>query len=93
VSILDAKNNIIGGTLAGEGNLVSGNTSDGVEIFDSGTLQATGNKVSGNFIGTNFAGTGPIANGNNGVAISGAANNTVGGTTGERAQYHFRQYE
>ena len=37
----------------------------------------------GNYIGTNAAGTGSLANGNIGVELNEAPNNTVGGTTPE----------
>ncbi len=72
-----ATNNTVGGTAAGAGNVISGNTSSGVLIQSSGT---SGNVVEGNLVGTNVAGTAAIANGN-GVNIAGAASgNTVGGT-------------
>ena len=51
-----ASNNTIGGTAAGAGNVISGNTDDGVEITGSGT---SGNLVVGNLIGTNAAGIQP----------------------------------
>ena len=80
VTILSA-NNSVGGTAAGERNLISGNKQNGV--FLSGTA-ATGNKVTGNFIGTNATGTAALGNVLDGVGITGP-NNTVGGTTaGER---------
>lgn len=41
---------------------------------------ATANKVQGNFVGTNATGTQDLGNSNNGVFISSASNNTVGGT-------------
>jgi hypothetical protein len=47
-----------------------------VQIEGSG---ATGNKIEGNFIGTNADGSTALANGNAGVDISNAPNNTVGG--------------
>ena len=63
----------------GAGNVISGNTGDGVSITGSGT---TANKVTGNFVGTTAAGTAAVANTGSGVRISdGATNNTVGGTT------------
>ena len=77
VSIAGA-DNIVGGTTAGAGNLISGNSQEGVEIS---TSDATGNKVEGNLIGTNAAGTSALANGFTGVTILDASNNTVGGTT------------
>ncbi len=74
-----AANATIGGTAAGVGNVISGNSGSGVTISGSGT---TGNLVQGNFIGTNAAGTVAISNGLHGILINNAAsNNTVGGTT------------
>jgi len=66
--------NIIGGTTAGAGNILSGNRKDGL-LIDSG---ASSNKVLGNYIGINFGGTAQ-ANSGNGVEIAGTGN-TVGGT-------------
>ena len=75
---MGSTDNTIGGTADGTGNVISGNTGDGVEITGSGT---TGNVVAGNFIGTDITGTTAIANGT-GVGIdSGASANTIGGTT------------
>ena len=71
-----AYNNIIGGSVSGAGNVVSGNNSDGIEIIGTG---ATGNTVRGNIVGLNAAGTAVIANSNNGVRIA-TGNNTIGGT-------------
>ncbi|RJF96743.1 DUF4347 domain-containing protein [Noviherbaspirillum cavernae] len=67
----------VGGILAGEGNLISGNANDGIRING-----VNGVKVQGNFIGTNAAGTASVANGGNGVDITGGASaNVIGGTT------------
>jgi titin len=72
-----ALNNIIGGTTAGERNLISGN-GNGV-LFNS----ATGNLVIGNFIGTDVNGIANIGNSNNfgGIIILDGSNNIIGGTT------------
>src|SRR5207244_10942808 len=68
-----------GGTTAAARNIISGNTSDGIQITDSGT---TGNVVEGNYIGNNAPGTAAMANGQDGVSIqAGASSNTIGGTT------------
>ncbi len=73
-----ASNNFIGGTLAGQGNVISGNISDGVAI--SG-LNTNNNIVEGNLIGTNAADTVAVGNHSAGVIIEGgASNNTVGNT-------------
>ena len=59
-----------------ERNLISGNHLSGVRIESlTGDLNAIWN----NFIGTNAAGTGALHNGQNGVYILNAPNNTVGG--------------
>jgi len=78
-----AKSNTIGGTTAGERNIISGNDSIGVYIGDSGT---DSNTVSGNYIGTDVNGTADLGNSSEGIRIAvGAQSNTIGGTTaGER---------
>lgn len=74
-------NNVIGGTSAGAGNVISGNGRDGIRIHGNSS-GAMGNVVQGNYIGTNAAGTAAWGNAGDGVSISDAAsNNTVGGTT------------
>ena len=76
ILLAQSSNNVIGGTSAATRNVISGNTSYGVEI------RGQGNVVQGNFIGTNVAGTAAVAN-VDGVHISGAqfTNNLIGGTS------------
>jgi hypothetical protein len=69
-----SSNNTIGGTSAGAGDVVSGNSGDGV-LIDSA---ASGNLVGGNILGLDASGTTALANGGNGLEIQGT-NNTVGG--------------
>ena len=78
-----ASRNLVGGDMAGERNLISGNSGSGVAIKDTGTGY---NTVSGNYIGTDVDGATAIANAGGGMSIySGASDNTVGGSTaGER---------
>lgn len=65
-------NNLIGGTSAGAGNLISGNQSG---IF----IEAPGNTIQGNLIGTNVTGVSAIPNGS---GISARSQNTlIGGLT------------
>ena len=74
--LVQSANNTIGGQGGSLGNLISGNALNGVLIASAA---ATGNVLLNNFIGTDAAGTSPIANGT-GVRIqTGAANNVVGG--------------
>ena len=68
--------NTVGGTV---GNVISGNTGDGVYIAGTSTLAATGNLVINNLIGTDGFGQTAIPN-QNGVQIFDASSNTIGGT-------------
>jgi alpha-tubulin suppressor-like RCC1 family protein len=72
-----ARNNIIGG--AGAGNVISGNNSTGIAIFENGTIN---NVVQGNLIGVAAGGSAPLPNRGNGIAITnGAGNNLIGATS------------
>lgn len=73
-----ARDNTIGGVEEGEGNLISGNQADGVQIRFAGT---GGNRVLGNLIGTDANSLSAVPNGALGVSISdGAQANVIGGT-------------
>ncbi|MDQ3815756.1 MAG: hypothetical protein M3347_17730 [Armatimonadota bacterium] len=73
-----AESNLIGGAVAGAGNVISGNVRYGVLIFQAG---ANRNTVQGNFIGTDAAGTAALPNGEGGVGVhEGAQSNLIGGT-------------
>ena len=77
----DAATNLIGGTQAGAGNVISGNIYQGVEIGSLGTTDA-GNVIQGNWIGLSAAGTNAVPNDHGGVGIFYGANfNVIGGTT------------
>jgi photosystem II stability/assembly factor-like uncharacterized protein len=76
VNIISA-GNVVGGTAAGARNVISGN-SVGIQIENFGNSGA--NVIQGNLIGLNAQGTGPLANKQQGIAISAASNNTIGGT-------------
>ncbi len=79
VAVDGAPNVVIGGAGSGR-NIISGNGTDGVILFNG----TNGGVIRNNFIGANKAGTGAIPNGTNGVSVSGGAyNNTVGGTTAD----------
>jgi hypothetical protein len=73
-----AANNIIGGTAAGAGNVISAN-GYGVDLFDTGT---SGNVLLGNRIGTDRGGTLNLGNTLDGVILEGGATrDVIGGTT------------
>jgi hypothetical protein len=78
-----ASQNTIGGTDAGAGNLVSGNTSGGILLTDDGGTppgSTSGNLIQGNLVGTDPAGTSAVPNGGFGVLFTdGPKNNTLGG--------------
>jgi hypothetical protein len=72
-------NNTVGGSLAGQRNVISGNTKSGVVLYRS---TATGNRVQGNYIGTDWTGRRDLGNGGRGVDVTnGASGNLVGGST------------
>ena len=60
-----------------QGNLISGNRSDGVLI----SSRANKNVFNGNFIGTNAAGTGALANAGNGMRVINADGTVLRGCT------------
>ncbi len=70
-----ARHNRVGGTDPGEGNLISGNRGEGVNIMEVGTHD---NWVVGNLVGTDANGAADLGNGATGIAIQmGASGNTI----------------
>jgi hypothetical protein len=68
--------NPLGGTaVADEANVISGDGSDGVQIF-----YANSNVVAGDEIGTDVTGAVALSNSSNGVEIDVSSGNTIGGT-------------
>ncbi len=74
-----SNNNVIGGAEAGAKNVISGNSTSGVSIFNNSAAV-----VQGNFIGTSADGASPIPNGVgillNGGAVSTTLETKIGGT-------------
>jgi hypothetical protein len=71
-----ANANKIGDNVAGAGNVIAGNTTDGVRMIGTGT---TGNVLARNAIGTAIDAQTPLPNANNGVTIDqGASSNIIG---------------
>ena len=74
-----AASNLVGGSVAGAGNVISANSGDGAQIYGLGTSY---NLVQGNLVGTDKTGSRPLGNGGSALSMfSGAQFNTVGGTT------------
>ncbi len=79
VFIQAASGNVIGGSVAGAGNVISGNESAGVFILSrAGTSQA--NSVQGNFIGLNENGSPGPGNDGYGILLDNAPSNPIGRT-------------
>ena len=78
IELDDAPDNTIGGTATGAGNLISGNSDDGIGLKDP---TSTGNLIQGNYIGTNITGTAALGNSGDGIYVfDDAGDNTIGGT-------------
>ena len=74
---IDSSGNTIGGTAFGAGNVISGNSGNGIYLNG---LSASNNVLQGNLIGTDATGTNALGNVNSGINISGAPQNIIGGT-------------
>jgi hypothetical protein len=75
ISVELSPNNDIGGTAAGEGNVVSANAVGVIVIGKT----ATGNKIEGNFVGTKRDGTSALGNDSHGITFAGGASSNVVG--------------
>jgi titin len=83
ILVSDSSGNTIGGTGAGQGNLISGNAFQGIHI---GGAAATNNRIVANLVGTTLAGDAALANGSkvvdgDGIRIEGGRFNVIGGPT------------
>ncbi len=72
--VLRGTGNTIGGPGA-DGNLVSGNTNQGIMV----TIGGTSTQIVGNLVGTDASGSNPLPNGR-GIDLNSADNSSVGGT-------------
>lgn len=77
VSLEQATSNVIGGTAAGAGNLISGNGLDGVRLTGS---SCTANLVQGNVIGLDHQGQSMLPNQSGVTSSDNASGTTIGGT-------------
>ena len=85
--VVGSPDNTIGGTAAGDRNIISGNGSGGsgfgiyVSRVVAGSDGGPRTVIQGNFIGTDKTGTVAVPNHNNGVLVSIGDDTTIGGTT------------
>ena len=77
LAILGSSLNTVGSGAGGAGNVISGNTGDGILIQPQGT-QSSANLITGNWIGTTADGTGALGNTLSGIAIGASSANLVG---------------
>ncbi|MEN3332392.1 MAG: hypothetical protein V7641_1757 [Blastocatellia bacterium] len=75
---INASNNMVGGATAASRNIISGNAQGG-----AGIVSSSNNIVQGNYIGSDVTGTLDLGNGNDGVRMTNASNNTIGGSSAE----------
>ena len=81
IYLINSSDNVIGGQTESDRNVISGNRRDGI-VIDGGysySLSSEGNSIIGNYIGTDPTGTLNKGNGGDGIGITYANNNTVGG--------------
>ena len=74
VILRQATGNLIGGTAAGEGNVIAANDGPGIAIV----FGASGNRVEGNLVGTNSTGAAELGNGGAGIVVDNAPLNRIG---------------
>ena len=77
VRILNASDNTVGGDVPERRNVVSGNLGNGIGLSAEGGTCAA-NAIIGNYVGVS-AGEAALPNGNHGMALTDALDNTIGG--------------
>ncbi len=87
MSVVDADRNVVGGTVPGAGNLISGNLGVGIEVVGIGYTfillppsLADSHRIVGNLVGVAADGSTPLGNGSHGILIDGRGNVVIGGT-------------
>jgi parallel beta-helix repeat protein len=79
VSVEDSPGTVIGGITAGARNVISGNGTNGIFITAAAAGIGGSSVIQGNYIGLDITGELPRGNGDNGILIIVASNNTIGG--------------
>jgi CSLREA domain-containing protein len=82
--VVYSNNNTIGGTGAGQRNIVSSNLYSGINLYAIG---AYNNVVQGNWIGLNTAGNAKAPNSTGVLIDGGASQNTIGGDAASKGNY------
>ena len=73
---VESSSNTIGGTMAADRNVISGNGFAGIELFGAG---ASGNEIYGNYIGVDASGTLERGNTDEGIDLDLSDSNIIGG--------------
>jgi CSLREA domain-containing protein len=81
LDIIGAGTHAIGGTVAGAGNLISGNGLDGILFTNFTSIKSSNTTVQGNLIGTNVTGLSALPNLVHGLELAAADGTQIGGTT------------
>ncbi len=77
ITLLGSSGNTIGAGPAGIGNVISGNSGDGI-LIETGDTGSVANLIDGNRIGTTADGSNALGNHGAGIAIAGADDNIIG---------------
>ena len=83
ITMAGAGPNAIGGTVTGQGNVISGNVGEGIGVFASGGI-SSGTIIQGNLIGLGADGATTMGNTGNGVSIQASGVRVGGSTPGAR---------
>ncbi|TAK12865.1 MAG: hypothetical protein EPO32_07380, partial [Anaerolineae bacterium] len=78
IEVTNAPNTVIGGSNAGEGNVISANGGYGLEITGA---SSSGTQVQGNSIGLDKNSQGALGNASDGIYVNDVSGLTIGGTT------------
>jgi hypothetical protein len=79
--------NLVGGQLAGAGNVISGNAVNGL-LIDGSTSPADLNQIQGNFVGADKTGTQSLGNVGAGVFVKSASGTVIGGSAGNTIAFN-----
>jgi parallel beta-helix repeat protein len=84
--IVRASSTVIGGNSPSDGNVISGNTADGI-VLTTFQVNTTQTIIRNNYIGVGSDAQTPMGNGLNGIRIDGSSFNTIGGDSDSGPAY------